>query len=119
MLYWASPSSEAEAFYLIAIFNSETARKRVAALQARGQWGARHFDKVLFTLPIPRFDGAASLHTDLADAAREAETTAAAIALPENVKFQRARRLVRDSLAAAGIAPRIEMLVARLLGAGP
>jgi hypothetical protein len=118
MLYWASPSSEAEAFYLIAIFNSETARARVAALQARGQWGARHFDKVLFTLPIPRCDGAVSLHTDLADAAREAEVTAATVTLPKNVRFQRARKLVRDPLMEAGVAPRIEALVARLLSAG-
>jgi hypothetical protein len=56
MLYWASPASEDEARYLAAILNSETARARAAHFQARGQWGARHFDKVMFNLPIPRFD---------------------------------------------------------------
>jgi hypothetical protein len=40
----------------------------LAGLQSRGQWGARDFDKVMFTLPIPRFDSAASLHRDLAKA---------------------------------------------------
>jgi len=55
-----SVSAEEEGRYLIAILNSENARKRVAALQARGQWGARHFDKALWwvrafdQLPIER-----------------------------------------------------------------
>jgi SAM-dependent methyltransferase len=115
-LYWSAPTAEGEAYYLSAILNSETARSRTAGLQSRGQWGARDFDKVIFTLPILRFDGGASLHTDLADAAREAEEVASAVELPENVKFQRARKLIRDSLIEAGVAPRIESLVGRLLG---
>ena len=98
MLYWASPRSESEGFYLAAILNSETSRARVAATQARGQWGARHFDKVMFTLPIPPFDASQPLHTELAAAASEAERIAAAFDLPGTVKFQRARRLIRDAL---------------------
>jgi len=73
-------------------------------------------DKVVFTLPIPPFDAAASLHADLADAAREAETVAKVVTLPVNVKFQRARKLIRDALTDAGIAPRIEALVAGVVG---
>ncbi|MGB8527980.1 MAG: hypothetical protein WCD75_14290 [Rhodoplanes sp.] len=64
---------------------------------------------------IPRFDPGNSLHAELAAAAREAEVAAAAVPLPEGVKFQRARKIVRDALAKAGIAPRIDALVARLL----
>jgi hypothetical protein len=116
MLYWAPASSEDEGRYLIAILNSETARARVATLQARGQWGARHFDKVIFTLPIPRFDGATQLHADLANAAREAEAAAVAASLPESMKFQRARKFIRDMLIEVGVAPRIEALVVRILG---
>ena len=52
----ARSSSACEARYLVAILNSETARERVEAYQSRGQWGARDFDKVIFNLPIPRFD---------------------------------------------------------------
>jgi hypothetical protein len=115
MLYWAAVSSKAEGYYLCAVLNAETSRNRVAKLQARGQWGARHFDKVMFTLPIPRFDSGRTLHTDLAAAAREAEQIAKHVALPEAVKFQRARKLVRDALASASVAGRIEALVARLL----
>jgi len=118
-LYWMTPASEAEAHYLIAILNSETARARVAQFQSRGQWGARDFDKVVFNLPIPRFDAGEQLHLDLADAAARAEEAAALVELPEGVKFQRARALVRAALAETGIAQRIDALVAKLLdGAG-
>jgi len=114
-LYWCPASSEAEASYLCAILNSETARKRVEAYQARGQWGARHFDKVIFNLPIPRFDAKNKTHAALAKAALEAEAAAAAVEWGETVKFQRARALVRGALAENGVAQRIDDLVARLL----
>jgi hypothetical protein len=115
MLYWSAPHSENEAYYLSTILNSEVARARVAAIQARGQWGARHFDKVMFTLPIPPFDATVALHNDLAAAGAEAERIAAAFELPEAVKFQRARKLIRDALTESDIAPHIDALVARLL----
>jgi hypothetical protein len=114
-LYWAPSADQSEARYLLAIFNSETARAGVAAYQSRGQWGARDFDKVMFNLPIPRFDEKQTLHSDLAEAAKEAEKIAAQVALPENVKFQRGRKLIRDALASAGISQRIDKLVAQLL----
>ena len=115
MLYRTSPRSESEAHYLSAILNSETSRARVAAMQSRGQWGARHFDKVMFNLPIPHFDPSQSLHNELAGAAAEAEQIASAVELPETVKFQRARKLIRDALTDSGVAPRIDELVAQLL----
>jgi hypothetical protein len=84
-------------------------------MQSRGQWGARDFDKVMFNLPIPQFDPSTPLHNELAAAAVEAERVAAAFELPETVKFQRARKLIRDALTESGIAPEIDRLVARLL----
>ncbi len=118
-IYWAEASTENEGLYLTALLNSETSRARVAAMQARGQWGARHFDKVMFNLPIPRFDASDLLHNELAAAAAEAERIAAAFELPETVKFQRARKLIRDALTESGIAPHIDELVARLLDQPP
>jgi SAM-dependent methyltransferase len=115
MLYWCPTETVNEARFLTAILNSETARGRAAAFQARGQYGARHFDKVMFNLPIPRFDATKKLHRDLAAAAEEAEKVAAAVALPEAMKFQRARAQVRSALTEAGIAKRIDVLVAKLL----
>lgn len=114
-LYWAPIASEKEALYLAALLNSEAARARIEAFQSRGQFGARDFDKVMFNLPIPRFDAAQKLHLDLAAAAAKAEKIAASVALPEGVKFQRARALIRAALTEAGLAPKIDALVAKLL----
>jgi len=115
-LYWSELRSEAEARYLVAILNSETARARAERYQSRGQWGARDFDKVMFNLPIPRFDTKEDVHQSLAEAAARAESVAAAVELPQGVRFQRARRLVRDALRDAGIAQEIDGLVDSLLG---
>ena len=67
------------------------------------------------TLPIPLFDDKVTLHHDLAAAAEEGEKLAALVEMPDGVKFQRARRLVREALADAGISQKIDKLVARLL----
>jgi hypothetical protein len=37
------------------------------------------------------------------------------VVLPEGIKFQRARKMVRDALAESGLSQRIDALVARLL----
>ena len=42
-----------EARYLCGILNSEALRSPVHQYQAQGQFGARHFDKYVFNLPIP------------------------------------------------------------------
>jgi hypothetical protein len=104
-----------EGLYLAAILGSETARKKVEMLQARGQWGARHFDKVMFTLPISRFGAKNELHKHLAVAGAEAEKIASKVELPEGIHFQTARRRVREALAEAGVAQQIDALVAKLL----
>jgi hypothetical protein len=114
-LYWAAVLNKEEGYYLAAILNAETTRARAASFQARGQWGARHFDKVMFNLPIPRFDPTTGLHGELTAAAAEAEELAAAVDIPERAGFVRARGLVRDALKDAGIAQRIDALVERLL----
>ncbi|MFN2472342.1 MAG: N-6 DNA methylase, partial [Sphingomicrobium sp.] len=115
-LYWSKPASEAEAQYLCAILNSETARSRAEKYQSRGQFGARDFDKVMFNLPIPLFKADETLHAELARAGAEAEAVAALVELREGEKFQRARRRVRDGLIENGIAGEIEKLVEKLLG---
>lgn len=114
-LYWSAPASGGEARYLTAILNSEMTRSRMEKWQSRGQWGARDFDKVIFNLPIPRYDAKNETHAALAKAAAGAEKIAAAVALPEGVKFQRARKLVREALLEADVAQDIDALVARLL----
>lgn len=116
MLYWTKPTTKGEAHYLAAILNSETARSRAEQFQARGQFGARHFDKVMFNLPIPLFKESEPLHRELAEAGAQAETIAASVELKPGEKFQRARKRVREALAEDGIGGDIENLVEKLLG---
>ncbi|MBL8652514.1 MAG: N-6 DNA methylase [Sphingopyxis sp.] len=118
-LYWCAANDEDEAAYLIAILNSEIARVRAENFQARGQFGARHFHKVIWNLPIPRYNAKLKLHRDLAEAGAQAEEKAAMVILKEDEKFQRARKRVRDALIADGIAGEIEKLVENLLGPAP
>lgn len=115
-LYWAPIVEVNEAYYLQAVLNSEIARKRVAELQSQGQWGARHFDKVMLSLPIPRFTSANTLHQELTEAAAHAERVAGAVPLQEGTHFVRARQQIRAALRDEGIAARMEGLVAALLG---
>jgi hypothetical protein len=114
-LYWAAIADRNEARFLIAIFNSEVARAKAERWQSRGQWGARDFDKVMFNLPIPRFDTSMKLHRDLAEAAERAERVAAMVALEEGEHFTRARKRVRDALRADGVFEEIDRLVERLI----
>lgn len=118
-LYWADIPSEDEARFLIAILNSEAARIRIAHLQSRGEQGARDFDKLMFTLPIPRFDPREAVHAGLAAEGAVAEEVAAAVALPMGASFQKARALVRDALREEGVSARIDALVETLLGPDP
>lgn len=114
-LYWGEALSEAEAWYLVAILNSETTRARAEKWQSVGQWGARDFDKVVFNLPIPKFDASKPLHRDLSAAGERAERLSASVSLKQSGHFTRARKQIRDALIADGIAARIESMVAQLL----
>ena len=116
--YWHRVESESEGLYLQAILNSETARSRAEHLQSRGQWGARHFDKVMLSLPVPKFDADNTLHGELAGAAATAQTVASGIELQEGRHFVSARRLIREALRDDGVGGRIDGLVARLLDGG-
>ena len=114
-LYWAAAQTRAEAHYLVALLTSEATRHQFAELQARGQWGARHFHKVMWTLPIGEFDAANPLHTAIAAAGRRAEAVAAAVPLKEGAYFVTARGQIREALAEDGVAGEIDWLVDGLL----
>ena len=101
--------------YLTAILNSEVTRKKAEHWQSQGQWGARDFDKVMFNLPIPKFDRRIVLHKELAAAAARAEKAAAAVTLRNEIYFVRARSAVRQALVDEGIAQAIDKLVEKLL----
>jgi SAM-dependent methyltransferase len=113
--YWAEVSSLDEGNYLAAILNSETARSKVASRQAQGQWGARHFDKLMLTLPIPRFDPTVSIRKKLSSLGAEAKVIAEEVVLEEGEYFLSARKRIREALTEAGLSERIEKAVRGLL----
>ena len=115
MAYWATAASRDEATYLVAILNSAAVLAKVIDLQPHGQRDKRHFDNLVWTLPIPEYDPAETLHRDLAAAASRAETLAAAVDLAPHRHFTAKRRAIRAALAADGIAAEIEALVDALL----
>ena len=110
VLYWSAVESLEEARYLCGILNSEAVRSGVEQYQSQGQWGARHFDKYVFNLPIPRFDKNDPLHCRLAESAGTAEEVAAGVPETEGEYFTRTRRRVRAALGAHGIAAVLEEL---------
>jgi hypothetical protein len=101
--------------YLTAVLNSGTVLARVIPMQPRGWRDPRHFDNLVWELPIPEYDRRVPLHRELADAASKAERVAAIVPLREGAHFMRQRRAIRDALAENGIASVIDSLVSRLL----
>ena len=102
---------------MCAILNSETLRTCVQQYQARGQWGARHFDKYVFNLPIPRFERGNAVHRALADAGQTAADVALSVPSEEGEYFTRTRKRIRKALAEHGVAGGIDRLTAQLLDA--
>jgi hypothetical protein len=115
-LYWMACKTREEGRYLCAVLNSETARKRAELYQAEGQWGKRHFDKVMFNLPIPEFNPKNDLHKELAAATMHAEFVASRVEVKEGEYFVTTRNRIRKTLADEGIAGDIDKLVEKLLG---
>ena len=115
MAYWTSVRSDDEAAYLVAIINSAGVLAKITDLQSHGQRDKRHFDNLVWTLPIPEYDDREPLHRDIAAAAMRAEAVAAGVMLNETSHFTAKRRAIRAALAEDGVAAEIEALVDALL----
>jgi hypothetical protein len=113
--YWSAVRSLDEARYLTAVLNSGIIVPRIVSMQPRGAGGPRHFDKLVWELRVPEFNGGQPLHRQLSDAAVEAERAAGLVELREGAYFTTQRRAIRDALAESGIAAAIDALVTRLL----
>ena len=113
--YWSVANSLEEAAYVVAVLNTEIVLDRVKDLQPVGQRDPRHFDNLVWTLPIPEFDANDAVHVDLAAAALHAADVSARVELPDDAHFTTKRRLIRQALEADGVAETIERLVDALL----
>jgi hypothetical protein len=115
-LYWAAVASVDEARFLTAILNSPELTKMAAPMQARGEHNPRHYDKLIWNLPIPLFDPDSSRHNELAELAAASEVIAAKTDVSGHRTFQAQRRVIRERLAAEGVSQTIDTLVVELLG---
>ena len=85
-LYQVTCRNIDEAYYLLAIINSDALATAVNQFMPKGLFGARHLHKHLWKLPIPEFDPNNADHADLSRlgrrAAVEAENVIAALGEP-------------------------------------
>ena len=120
LLYWVACKDAQEAYYLLAIINSDALREAVRPLMSKGQFGARDLHKQLWKLPIPEFDSGDSLHLAVSRAGRAAAEGAARelAALRQTrskVTVTIARRELRKWLRESEEGKAVEGVVGRLL----
>ncbi|MBC7288270.1 MAG: hypothetical protein H5T86_09550, partial [Armatimonadetes bacterium] len=91
-LFWSAMAAPA-AHYLAAVCNSLVTTSLVEPMMTRGQWGARHFCKKVWELPIPVFDESDAIHRQLCELGRHcAERVAAWLAAETSAPSDSERR---------------------------
>ena len=76
-LFWVTCRDEQEAYYLLAIINSDALYELVTPLMSKGQFGARDLQKHLWKLPIPEFYAEEPPHAATSEVGRLAAEGAA------------------------------------------
>ena len=124
VLFQTICNSEPEAHYLIAIINSNQLATAAELFMPQGLYGARHFHKHGWKLPIPRYNANDPLHTRLSELGKAAEQECVALIAESDIMSQpagdaqsrAARRLLRhDWQPNSKVAQDIEVAVAQLL----
>ena len=78
-LYQTKCQSEDEAYYVLAVINSDVLAGAAATFMTKGLYGARDFEKHGWKLPIPRYDANEPLHVRLSERGKTAEQECAAL----------------------------------------
>ena len=92
-LYQTKCRSEGEAYYLLAIINSDELEMAAATFMTKGLYGARDFEKHGWKLPIPLYEARNSLHARLSRLGKAAEQECADIIADSDHRDQARRRL--------------------------
>ena len=113
-----------EAYYLLAVINSDRLYAAVEALMSKGQFGPRNLKKQLWKLPIPEYDGENPSHRAVSDAGKAAASGAEREI--ERLRRERdrltvtvARRELRAWLREGDEGRAVEGAVAEVLGGNP
>ena len=124
VLFQTVCDSVGEANYLITVINSGALASAAEAFMARGLFGARHFQKQGWKLPIPRYDEYDDLHVRLSELGAAAEQECRALVRQSDIESKpagdaqsrAARRLLRHQWQPTSTtAQAIEKAVAELL----
>ena len=124
-LYQTICRSEEEASYVLAVINSNALATAAETFMSRGLYGARHFHKHGWKLPIPRYDASDPLHVRLSELGQTAEHECATMIAQRDImakpagdtQSRAARRLLRHEWQPTSeTAQDIEAAVAELLG---
>ena len=116
--------SEDEAYYVLAVINSNELAAAAEMFMARGLYGARHFQKHGWKLPIPRYDANERLHVRLSERGKAAEKECATLIADSDIPNQlagdaqsrAARKMLRHEWQPISVtAQAIEVAVAELL----
>ena len=124
-LYWVGCDTQAEAYYLASVINSDALTDAVRPFMPKGQFGARHVHKHLWRLDVAEYNPEDPLHRQIAAAGHQAAYQAAAelsrvrrerSAQGRDTPNPAARKALREWLSSSAAGRRIETLVGRLLG---
>jgi hypothetical protein len=103
-LYWAAFADPAEAHYVVAVLNSDTANQAIKPFQSTGLLGERDIHKKLLELPIPLFNPEDSVHRQLSGFGLAARASAAEAlksgTFPAHTTLARQRAFIRTHLEA-------------------
>ena len=113
-LYWAVPSSEAEADYLCAILNSSVLTELVRPLMSYGK-DERDVAKHLWQLPIPEFDEEDTSHAELSERGRMLEIELSSWEFDPGRYFPTTRKRFRDLLESHEDMVAVNKLVSEIL----
>ena len=123
-LYQTICRSRDEAYFLLATLNSQTLEENTGIFMPKGLFGARHFQKHGWKLPIPRYDAGDALHVRLSELGATAEEECQALIAASDImsrpagdaQSRAARRLLRHTWQPESETARaIESAVTRLL----
>ena len=120
LLFWVTCTGLQEAYYLLAIINSDILYEMVMPFMSKGQFGARDLHNHLWKLPIPEFDSDEQLHVGISEAGQAAAEGAAEQLAQlhqerDDVTYRIARRELRKWLADSEEGRAVETLVGELL----
>ncbi|MCH9731684.1 MAG: N-6 DNA methylase [Actinomycetia bacterium] len=113
-LYWAAVSTASEGHYLVGILNTPSLTELVRPLMSYGK-DERHIDKAVWRLPIPTYDSADPVHTEISQLSNDLATEIAQMSF-RSTNFVTVRRDIRKHLITSPAGQRLDSLVSALLG---